>query len=192
MNQKSVFNHPPENSHSRLSYPSLKSYPNKKFQGQLVNASFYGRRFVHFGLAIHPWNLRWIPEITNMFTGATFFQTTHLWYQNFPLCSMSSSVLLWASLRRRPLFWCRNGLHLRHWHLVHPGKVDAGLRVAWWLQPTLCLLWTEILIEYAQPDMQFWKNYQPYPLKYPLANTLLPKEIFLKKNGMLNENNFRY
>ena len=34
------FNHPPENSHNRLSYPSLKSYPNKKFQLQLVNASF--------------------------------------------------------------------------------------------------------------------------------------------------------
>ena len=165
------FNHPPLKTHiyPHISYPSLKSYPNKKFQLQLVNASFYGGRFVHFGLAIHL--LKFKMDTRNH----QHVYRSYLFPNHPPLVSKLStvfyvsSVLIWASLRWRPLFWCRNGLHLRHWDLVHPGKVDAGLRVAWWLQPRLCLLWTEILMEYAQPDMQFWKNYRPYPLNWHIS-----------------------
>ena len=53
---KICFLTPPLKTHiyPHISYPSLKSYPNKKFQLQSVNSSFYGRRYVHFGLAIHP------------------------------------------------------------------------------------------------------------------------------------------
>ena len=99
-----------------------------------------------------------------------------------------SSVLLWASLRWRPLF---SGAAMACTCGIGTWFILAKLMLGWGL-PGGCSLGCvsyerEILMEYAQPDMQFWKNYQPYPLNYPLADTSRKK-----KSGMLHQNNFRY